>query len=173
VFSGAAQFTMVALLAADVGLLGVLAGVVPLALRHVPLGAIVRSDLSPARRRRLLVSWFLIDETVGLALAHPGQVERTVLVAGGLSYGAWVLGTAAGVAGASLSSLESLAAALFPVLFIGLAALTARDLPQVARAAIAGVMALALLLLWPAAGVVGAVGIAIVVAAAPAPGVGV
>jgi predicted branched-subunit amino acid permease len=167
VFSGAAQFTMIALLAADAGMLGVLAGVAPLALRHVPLAAIVRPGLSPRRHRRALVSWFLIDETVGLALARPHQVERTMLVAGSLSYGAWVVGTAAGVLGASLSGLESLASALFPVLFIGLAALTARDRPQMAGAALTGVVVVALLSSWPAAGVVGAIAVALVITAAP------
>lgn len=166
-FSGAAQFTMVALLAAEAGVLGVVSGVVPLALRHVPLAAMVRPGLSPRRHRRALVSWFLLDETVGLALARPEQTERTMVVAGGLAYGAWVIGTAAGVLGASLPGLESSASALFPVLFVGLAATTARDRPQMAGAILAGVAVVVLAWAWPGAGVVGAIAVALAVAAAP------
>ena len=146
VFSGAAQFTMVALLAAGSTPVGVLAGVAPLALRHLPLGAIVQPHLPPSRRRRALVSWFLIDETAGLALARSGPVERTMTVTGGLSYAAWVAGTAGGVAGASLPGIEPLADALFPVLFVGLAAVTAAGRSDAARAIVAGAGSLALLL---------------------------
>lgn len=146
VFSGAAQFTMVALLAAGSTPVGVLAGVAPLALRHLPLGAIVQPHLPPSRRRRALVSWFLIDETAGLALARSGPVERTMTVTGGLSYAAWVAGTAGGVAGASLPGIEPLADALFPVLFVGLATVTAAGRSDAARAIVAGAGSLALLL---------------------------
>ena len=59
IFSGAAQFTMVALLAAGATPAGVLAGVATLALRHLPLGAVLRPELASARRRRALLSWFL------------------------------------------------------------------------------------------------------------------
>ena len=97
IFSGAAQFTMVALLAAGASPAGVLAGVAPLALRHLPLGAIMAPRLPASRTRRALVSWFLIDETAGVALAGAGPVERTMAVTGGLSYLAWVTGTTAGV----------------------------------------------------------------------------
>ncbi len=165
IFSGAAQFTMVALLAAGSTPLAVLAGVAPLALRHLPLGAIVRPHLPPGRRRRALVSWFLIDETAGLALARCGPVERTLTVAGGLSYAAWVAGTAGGVAGASLPGIEPLADALFPVLFVGLAALTAASRADAGRAVVAGAASLVLLSAWPGAGVLGALAVALAVAA--------
>ena len=165
IFSGAAQFTMVALLAAGAAPVGVLVGVATLALRHLPLGAVLRPRLAAARGRRALVSWFLIDETTGLALTRDEPVERTLTTTGVLAYLAWVLGTAAGVAGASLATIEPLADALFPVLFVGLAALTAATRSDVARALLAGGLALGLLLVWPGAGALGAIAVAIVVTA--------
>nr|MBA3621420.1 branched-chain amino acid permease [Euzebyales bacterium] len=85
-------------------------------------------------------------------------------------YLAWVLGTVAGVAGASFATVEPLADALFPVLFVGLAALTAARRSDAARALLAGGAALGLLVLWPGAGALGAIAVAIVVASVvPAP----
>lgn len=69
------------------------------------------------------------------------------------------------MAGASLASLEPLAEALFPVLFVGLTALTTASNADTRRALLAGVTSLALLSLWPAAGAVGALLVALVVAA--------
>ena len=167
IFSGAAQFTMIALLAAGAAPAGVLFGVGTLALRHLPLGAILRPRMVGGRTRRALLSWFLIDETTGLALARPEPVDRTLTTAGWLAYLSWVLGTVGGVAGASLTSIEPLANALFPVLFVGLAALTAATRSDAGRALVAGGVAVGLLLLWPAAGALGAIGVAIVIAAVP------
>lgn len=164
VFSGAAQFTMVGLLAAGAAPAGVLAGVAILALRHLPLGAVLRPRLEGDRWQRALVSWFLIDETTGLSLARPERGETTLVVGGGLAYLAWVLGTIGGVAGASLASVEPLADALFPVLFVGLAALTAGTRADVGRTILAGGVSLAVLLAWPGAGVLGVIVVAVVAA---------
>lgn len=164
VFSGAAQFTMVGLLAAGAMPAVVFAGVATLALRHLPLGAVLQPRLRGDRRLRALVSWFLIDETTGLSLARPERVERTLVVGGGLAYLAWVLGTVGGVAGASLAAAEPLADALFPVLFVGLAALTTVTRADVGRTILAGGASLAALLAWPAAGVVGVIVVAVVAA---------
>jgi len=170
VFSGAAQFTMVALLAAGATPVAVLGGVATLALRHLPLGAVLLPKLTADRRRRALVSWFLIDETTGLALTRDEPVERTLATSGGLAYAAWVLGTIGGVAGGSLASVEPLADALFPVLFVGLAALTTATRSDAGRALLAGGAGLALLLAWPGAGALGVIAVAIAVAAVvPAP----
>jgi len=165
VFSGAAQFTMVGLLAAGATPAGVLGAVAMLALRHLPLGAVLRPELTAGRARRGALSWFLLDETTGLALTLDQPVERTLVVSGSFAYAAWVLGTVAGVAGGIVAEIEPLAAALFPVLFIGLAALTATTRSDGARALLAGAGSLVLLLAWPAAGALGAMGVAIVVAA--------
>jgi predicted branched-subunit amino acid permease len=150
-FSGAAQFTM--------------AGVVPLALRHVPLAAVLQPRLAPGRTRRVLLSWFLTDETTGLALSRPGPAERTVALTGALAYGAWVLGTVAGVTGASAGELAPVADAVFPVLFVGLAAVTARARDDAARAVVAGSAALGLVIAAPGASVPGGIAVAVAVAA--------
>jgi branched chain amino acid efflux pump len=165
-FSGAAQFAMVGLLASGGSAGAVLASVIPLALRHVPLGAILRPRLRSGRAGRMLVSLFLTDETVGLALTRRPPAERTVVLSGAVAYAAWVAGTVAGVAGASLGAIAVLAEAMFPVLFIGLAAVTARRPRDAVLAAIAGAAAAALLLIAPGAGVLGGLAVAVAVAAA-------
>jgi predicted branched-subunit amino acid permease len=164
-FSGAAQFTMVGLLASGATDLAVVAGVVPLALRHVPLAAVLQPRLAPGRTRRVLLSWFLTDETTGLALSRTGPADRTVAVTGALAYGAWVLGTVAGVAGASAGELAPVADAVFPVLFVGLAAVTARARADAARAVVAGTAAVVLVLAVPGAGILGGIAVAVAVAA--------
>lgn len=165
IFSGASQFTLVALLAAGATPAGVVAGTATLALRHLPLGAVLQPQLVGDRRRRALVAWFLIDETTGLSLARDEPVEQTLTISGGLAYVAWVLGTVGGVAGASLARVEPLADALFPVLFVGLAALTAASRPDTVRALLAGGVSLSLLAAWPGAGALGVLLVAVAVAA--------
>jgi predicted branched-subunit amino acid permease len=157
---------MVGLLASGGSAGAVLASVIPLALRHVPLGAILRPRLRSGRAGRMLVSLFLTDETVGLALTRRPPAERTVVLSGAVAYAAWVAGTVAGVAGASLGAIAVLAEAMFPVLFIGLAAVTARRPRDAVLAAIAGAAAAALLLIAPGAGVLGGLAVAVAVAAA-------
>jgi branched chain amino acid efflux pump len=164
-FSGAAQFTMVGLLASNATAGAVVVAVVPLALRHIPLGALVQHRLASSRVRRAVVSsLFLTDETVGLALTQQAPAARTMAITGGLAYIAWVIGTAAGVAGASVGGAEEAAAALFPVLFIGLAAVTASTWRDAVRAVAASAAAAGVLMAAPAAGVLGALAVAIGVA---------
>lgn len=165
VFSGAAQFTMVALLAAGATAAAVLGAVAILALRHLPLGAVLQPALPTSRVRRGMLSWFLIDETTGLALTVNDRAERTLAIGGGLAYAAWVVGTIVGVAGGTIAAAEPLAAALFPVLFVGLAALTSTTRSDAARALLAGGASLGLLLAWPGLGALGAIAVAIAVAA--------
>jgi predicted branched-subunit amino acid permease len=163
VFSGVAQFTMVALVAAGATPVAVLGAVATLALRHLALGAVLQPALTAGRARRALVSPFLLDETTGLALTVGERAERALAVSGGLAYAAWVGGTIVGLAGGTFASIEPLAAALFPVLFVGLAALTAQTRSDATRAVLAGTASVALLLLWPAAGALGAIAVAVAV----------
>ena len=149
IFSGTVQFTMVGLLAAGSGPLGVLWAVFVINVRNFALGGAVRPHLTGSRLARMLTSWFLIDETVGLALAAPGEADRTLLLSGWAAYAAWVVGTAVGVAGGATFGLESLASSVFPVLFIGLAALMVRGAGGLVRAVGGGVVTLVLLLAWP------------------------
>lgn len=165
VFSGAAQFAMVGLLAAGASAAAVVWAVAVLDLRHLALGAVLRPHLEGRSiTRRAGLAWFLIDETVGLALVSPQAPRRTLLRAGTVSYAAWIAGTAIGIAGATMSGLEGLATAVFPVLFIGLAALTASGRPGAIRALVAAGMVVALLALWPGLGGLAPLAAAVLVA---------
>ena len=166
VFSGAAQFSMVSLLAGGTAPLAVVWAVAVLSLRHVALGAAIRPGLTGSRTSRLAAAWFVIDETVGLALASAGAPTSVLFRAGVACYGAWVLGTALGVAGGAVVGVESLAAAVFPVLFVGLASIMARGMGPVVRAVVAAGLTLVLLIAWPGLGglapVVAAVAVSVV-----------
>lgn len=149
VFSGTVQFTMVGLLAAGAGPLAILWAVFVVNIRNLALGGALRPHLQSGRMGRIGLSWFLIDETVGLALTSPDDSDRIVLWAGLGAYGAWVSGTAVGVAGGATLGLSGLAQAVFPVLFIGLAALMVRTAGAALRAVVGGLVTLVLLLAWP------------------------
>jgi predicted branched-subunit amino acid permease len=149
VFSGTVQFTMVGLLAAGSGPLGVLWAVFVVNIRNFALGAAVRPHLHGSTTSRMATAWFLIDETVGLALAAPETADRTLLRSGVAAYVAWVIGTAIGVAGGATFGLEALASSVFPVLFIGLAALMIRGARALARAVAGAAVTLVLLFVWP------------------------
>lgn len=150
VFSGTVQFAMVGLLAASSGPLAILWAVFVINIRNFALGGAVRPRLHGSKIQRIATSWFLIDETVGLALATHGGADRTLISSGIAAYGAWVAGTAIGVAGGATFGLETLAGSVFPVLFIGLAALMIKDLGGVVRALAGAGICLVLLLIWPA-----------------------
>jgi predicted branched-subunit amino acid permease len=147
VFSGATQFTIIGLVAAGAAAPAILATVALLNVRHLMMGAVLRSSLGPTRLKRALLAWFLLDESFGFTMlaasrTPPGAervavAERTLLVTGLCCYAAWLTGTALGILGAGVAGLEEVAVALFPVLFIALAALTARTRSLAARALVA------------------------------------
>jgi predicted branched-subunit amino acid permease len=147
VFSGATQFTTIGLVAAGAGGPAMLATVALLNVRHLLMGAVIRSSLGPSRLKRALLAWFLLDESFGFTMVAANRMppgperinvaERTLLVTGVCCYAAWLAGTALGLLGAGVQGLEEVSAALFPVLFIALAALTARTLSLAARALMA------------------------------------
>src|SRR3954463_9672317 len=147
VFSGSLQFASIGLLAAGAGAPALILTAVVLTLRHVFMGAVIRPWLGSSALRRALLAFFMIDETFGftVAAAHAGPggpqqtlaAERTLLVAGLACYGAWIAGTLLGVAGATIPGVEGFASAVFPVLFIGLAALASRTRSYAFRAVMA------------------------------------
>lgn len=164
-FSGAAQFTMVGLVAAGAAPAAVLLAVAVLGLRHVPLAAVLRTRLAGSRARRGLLALVLIDEAVGLAVAARRPAARTMVVVGISAYGAFLVGTVAGVLGADLVAAAPLASVVFVILFVGLAALTCRSAADAGRAAVAGAAAGGLLVAFPAAGALGAILVAAACAA--------
>jgi predicted branched-subunit amino acid permease len=140
IFSGALQFATLGLAASGAGPVPILLTALALNLRHLVLGALLRPRLRVSTARRAGLAWFLVDESFGLAYASGGQVARTLLVVGIVCYLSWLAGTAVGLLGRTLAPLEGVAGAIFPVLFIGLAAVTSRQLGVAARAAIAAVL---------------------------------
>lgn len=159
IFSGALQFAIVGLLTAGAAAPALLLTAVTLNLRHVVLGAVLRPRMGDSWLRRAGRAWFLLDETFGFAATaatdprhseteRAAITERTLLVSGVLCYTTWIVGTVLGVVGAGLPGLEGFAAAVFPVLFIGLAALTTRSrsiaVRAVAAAAVTAVIAITL-----------------------------
>lgn len=158
VYSGALQFALVALLGAGATLLPLLLTTVVLNLRHLVLGAALRSRFESGPLRRALLAFFLVDETFGFAIAAGNAVEprlvgatteRTLLVAGLTLWIAWLVGTVVGVLGGGLAAVERVAGAIFPVLFIGLASLAVTRPSHVARAVAAAGLTAAVAVLLP------------------------
>jgi predicted branched-subunit amino acid permease len=160
-FSGAAQFTMVGLVAAGTGPLALLVAIAVLNLRHLPLAGIVLPRLAPGRLRRGVLALALLDETAGLAVVSERPAARTMAVVGALSYAASVAGTVAGVLGADLLAAAPLAGAVFVILFVGLAALTCRSTGDARRALAAATITAAVLLVVPSVGAPGALLVAL------------
>ena len=120
VYSGALQFAMVAMLGAGAATLPLLLIAGVLNLRHLVLGAALRSRFESGPLRRAALAFFLVDETFGFAVAagtavEPAAVgrttERTLLVAGLHLYVAWLVGTLVGVLGGGLTAVEGVAGA--------------------------------------------------------------
>lgn len=149
IFSGALQFATLGLAASGAGPLAILLTALALNLRHLVLGALLRPRLRVSTSRRAGLAWFLVDETFGLAYASGRQVARTLLLVGIVCYLSWLAGTSVGLLGTTLAPLEGVAGAIFPVLFIGLAAVTSRQLSVAARAAVAAILVVVVALTLP------------------------
>ena len=75
VYSGALQFALVALLGAGATTLPLLLTAGVLNLRHLVLGAALRSRFESGPLRRALLAFFLVDETFGFAIAAGNAAE--------------------------------------------------------------------------------------------------
>lgn len=151
VFSGAVQFAALGMVAGGAAPAAVVLAALALNARNLVLGAVLRQRLQGGSVRRAALGWFLVDESFGLAIAAGRRAGVVLVVAGTTCYLAWQLGTVLGVAGARFAALEGIAQALFPVLFIGLAAMTARGPAGAVRTAAAAVLVSILSVLLPAA----------------------
>lgn len=149
VFSGTLQFATLGLVASGAGPAAVLLTAVALNARHLVLGALLRPLISGGVAARVGLAWFLVDETFGLAYAVRGRATLTLLVSGIACYAAWQAGTAVGLLGARIEILEGIAGAIFPVLFVGLAAVTSTRLGLALRAAAAALVVVAASLALP------------------------
>lgn len=124
ILSGAGQFAVVGLL--DEGVAAVLVAATGLALRHVPMSAALSRLLPPLPLwRRLLLTYVLVDETFGLTIGAAAREEPDLAAyksgADAVLLTGWLGGTALGAALGSRIDVELLDA-LFPLLFLGLAA---------------------------------------------------
>lgn len=142
VFSGTLQFTTLGLLASGAGVAAIVLTAIALNLRHIVLGAVLRPRLQGSPLRRAVLAWFMLDESFGLAIASGRRAGSVLLVSGAIFFAAWVVGTLLGLLGARLIAIEGLAAALFPVLFVGLTAITVRGRTGVGRALVAAAIVL-------------------------------
>ena len=149
VFSGTLQFATLGLIASGAGVAAVLLTAIALNTRHVVLGAVLRPRIHGSGLRRAFLAWFLLDESFGLALAAGPRAAFVLFASGAAFFAAWVLGTLLGLLGARLIALEGLATALFPVLFVGLAAITVRGRQGVVRALIASAIVVLVSLVLP------------------------
>jgi predicted branched-subunit amino acid permease len=120
-----------------------------------------RVDGGPVKRGA--IAWFLTDEATGLALASRADATRVLVVAGAMFYASWQVGTILGVLGASMETLHEAASAVFPVLFVGLAAVSCPSWSIAMRALVAALGAGVASWLWPGSEGVAAVFIAIAV----------
>jgi predicted branched-subunit amino acid permease len=165
IFSGSLQFALVALLVGGAGPAVLLFTTMVLNLRHVVFGAVLRPRIEGGLLRRAFLGFFMIDESFGLALAAGKRAATVLAVSGSAFYIAWQIGTVLGVLGARAVALEEVARAIFPVLFIGLAALTARgiegSLRALAAAALVVLAALSVPALFDYAPIVAAILVAI------------
>jgi predicted branched-subunit amino acid permease len=94
-------------------------------------------------------SALIVDESFGLAVAAGAQAPRALVMSGLLFYCSWLAGTVLGIFGAQIGAIAQLAGAVFPVLFIGLAAVTARTRDAALRAAVAAAAVVVLALAVP------------------------
>lgn len=141
VVSGAAQFTLVGLLAA--GPAAVLVAVTGLGLRHVPMSASLAQMIGQQPLwTRLRLAWVLVDETFGLTVRAAVLGEEDLVAyktaADAMLYSGWVAGTAVGAwLGATVDPAAWGVDVVFGLLFVALAAPLVTDLRRVLVAVVA------------------------------------
>lgn len=149
IFSGSLQFALVALAAAGGQAPALLLTAFTLNLRHLVMGAVLRPRIAGSRLRRAALAFFLLDESFGFAIAAGEDAARMLRVSGIALYVAWQAGTVVGILGSGLPEIAGMAGAIFPVLFIGLAALTCRTRNLALRATAAAALTAAFALAFP------------------------
>ena len=151
VYSGSVQFAAAQLLAQGGGAGAVISVAAILNARNVVLGAVLRSRVRTGLVRRAGVAFLMDDESFGLAMASARPAVPVVLGAGAIFFVAWVGGTAIGAfAGSGSVLFTDAATAMFPVLFVGLAAISVEDRAGLVRTVAAGLGTLALVYAFPA-----------------------
>ena len=122
-FAGSAQFAAASILDDGGGALAAIVAAILLNARYVPLSLAVASIFPGSRRRRLLESQLIVDESWALS-GRSGRFDYAILVGVGiLLYVLWVGGTALGTVVGDLLDPEAIGLdAAFPALFLALLA---------------------------------------------------
>jgi 4-azaleucine resistance transporter AzlC len=149
-FAGSAQFAAASILDEGGGAFAAIVAALLLNARYVPLSLAVAPIFPGSRRRRLLESQLIVDESWALA-GRGGRFDYGILVgAGSFLYVLWVGGTALGtVIGDALDPAAIGLDAAFPALFLALLVPYLRDRRAIAVAAVAGAITLVLLPVAP------------------------
>ena len=150
-FAGSAQFAAASILDSGGGIAAAVVAALLLNARYVPLSLAVASIFPGSRRRRLLESQLIVDESWALS-GRTGRFEYPVLVGAGiLLYVTWVGGTAVGTLAGDLLDPKAIGLdAAFPALFLALLAPYLRARRAVAAAIAAGGITLVLIPFTPA-----------------------
>jgi predicted branched-subunit amino acid permease len=145
-FAGSAQFAAASILDTGGGAAAAIVAAVLLNARYVPIGVSVAPIFPGSRRRRLLESQLIVDESWALA-GRSGRFDYGVLVGAGLLfYVLWVTSTAAGtVVGDLLDPTAIGLDAAFPALFLALLAPYLRSRRALAAAALAAAITFVLI----------------------------
>ena len=99
VFSGSAQFAMVATLGAGGDALAAVIAAALVNIRYIPMGIAIAGDLRGGRLRRALEGQAVVDGSWAAAHLGGGRFDRSLLFgATVVQWPAWVAGTAIGVA---------------------------------------------------------------------------
>lgn len=125
VFAGSGQFLLVALLAAQAGLVEIAVSSFLLNLRHVFYGLAMRSSMKGLGWRRFYMIFGLTDETFALLKTTHSRNEREFFWITLLNHTYWIIGSVLGAAAGnlldfSLQGIEFSLTALFVVLSIDL-----------------------------------------------------
>ncbi len=149
-FAGSAQFAAASILEDGGGVVGAIVAALLLNARYVPLSLAVASIFPGSRRRRLVESQLIVDESWALA-GRSGRFEYGVLVGAGiLLYALWVGGTALGTVVGDLLDPEAIGLdAAFPALFLALLAPYLRTRRALLTAGVAAAITLVLLPVAP------------------------
>ena len=150
-FAGSAQFAAASILNDGGGAAAAIVAAILLNARYVPQSLAVASIFPGSRRRRLLESQLIVDESWALS-GRSGRFDYGILAGVGLLlYPLWVGGTALGTIVGDLLDPESIGLdAAFPALFLALLAPYLRTRRALATALVAGAITLVLLPVAPA-----------------------
>jgi 4-azaleucine resistance transporter AzlC len=152
VFSGTAQFTAVAILAAGGGVGPAIVGAALMNARYLPMGVALAPSLPGGPVRRGLQGMTVVDAAWALAARGDGTFDRWLMFGSSLAqYAAWVGGTTAGVlAGGAFGDVHALGLdAAYPAFFVALLLGEARTRDARAAALLGAAIALALVAFTP------------------------